>query len=275
MGLFRLSTLAIFCLQAINGLVAAAKDPEAGVKSDLKVSVQATFPDYEIFGIKLINGHATRSLLTYTNGEDKPLTVNLIGGSLWNIHPDQGSTSIIRNISTTRYNVVVPPGEKQQLAYSFATELHPQDLRLSLVTIISDSDGRYYTMTAFNETVSVVEPETSIFDPQIIFLYLFLLAGFAGTAYFIYTTWLASLFPHHRRGKGSERTKSSRGSKKADPASQAALSAEAAGADGIAVATGAKTTYDESWIPEHHIKKPVAKKVGGGASVKTKSRGRE
>jgi hypothetical protein len=108
-----------------------------------------------------------------------------------------------------------------------------------------------------------------------IFLYLFLLAAFVGTAYFIYTTWLASLFPHQRRGKGSERAKPSRGSKKADPTSQVAPSTEAAGADGTAVTTGAKTTYDESWIPEHHIKKPVAKKVGGGASVKTKTRGRE
>ncbi|KAH0536853.1 hypothetical protein FGG08_006316 [Glutinoglossum americanum] len=275
MGLFRLSTLALFSLQAINSLAAAAKDPGPGSRSTLKVSAEATFPDFEIFGVKLINGHATRSLLTYTNGEDKPLTVNLIGGSLWNIDTDPESIGIIRNLSTTKYNVVIPPGEKQQLAYSFATELHPQDLRLKLDTIISDSEGTYYTMTAFNETVTVVEPETSIFDPQIIFLYIFLLAAFAGTAYFIYTTWLASLFPQQRRGKGGERAKPSRGAKKTDPAGQVAVPAEGAGADGAAVTTGAKTTYDESWIPELHMKKPVAKKVGGGATIKTKSRGKE
>jgi Translocon-associated protein (TRAP), alpha subunit len=138
----------------------------SGTRSDLKVSVQATFPDSEIFGIKLINGRPTRSLLTYTNAEDKPLTVNLVGGSLWNIHPDPASISIVRNITSARYNIEIPAGEKQQISYSFATELHPQDLRLLLMTIISDSEGQFYTMTAFNETVTVVEPETSIFDPQ-------------------------------------------------------------------------------------------------------------
>ena len=143
-----------------------SKNQEAGARSDLKISVQATFPDSEIFGIKLINGRPTRSLLTYTNAEDKPLTVNLVGGSLWNIHPDPAGIGIVRNITATRYNVEIPAGEKQQISYSFATELHPQDLRLLLMTVISDMDGQFYTMTAFNETVTVVEPETSIFDPQ-------------------------------------------------------------------------------------------------------------
>jgi hypothetical protein len=31
---------------------------------------------------------------------------------------------------------------------------------------MSDGEGRFFTVQAFNGTVSVVEPETSIFDPQ-------------------------------------------------------------------------------------------------------------
>jgi len=145
------------------------------------------------------------------------------------------------------------------------------------MTVISDPEGQFYTMTAFNETIAVVEPETSIFDPQIIFLYLFLLAAFVGTSYFIYTTWLAPLFPHQRRGgKSGERSKlPSRSTKKADPTGQITVSAESTPADGIAVTTGAKPAYDESWIPEHHIKKPAAKKVGSGTPIKTKNRGKE
>lgn len=105
-----------------------------------------------------------------------------------------------------------------------------------------------------------------------IFLYLFLLATFAGTLYFVYKTWIETLFPQTRRGgKGGERAKrSSGGSKKAvDVKDQVSV----IGADGPAVTTGAlaQKAYDESWIPEHHINRPAAKRVKSGSSkVKTK-----
>ena len=44
--------------------------------------------------------------------------------------------------------------------------MHPQDLRLNLASIVSNSEGQYFTVYPYNSTVSVVEPETSIFDPQ-------------------------------------------------------------------------------------------------------------
>lgn len=79
--------------------------------------------------------------------------------------PD-GTARVVRNLTTTSYGVEIPAGEKQTLPYSFATEMHPQDLQLSLASVISDSEGAFYTIQAFNGTVSVVEPEASIFDPQ-------------------------------------------------------------------------------------------------------------
>lgn len=96
-----------------------------------------------------------------------------------------------------------------------------------------------------------------------IFLYLFLLAAFLGTCYFIYSTWITTLFPQKRRGgKGGERAKRSSGqSKKVDPADQVSV----VGADGPAVTTGSKA-YDESWIPSHHINKPEARRLKSGAS---------
>jgi hypothetical protein len=72
----------------------------------------------------------------------------------------------VRNLTTSRYNVEIPAGQKTTLNYKFATELHPQELRLNIATILSDVNGAYYTIPAFNETVSIVEPDTSIFDPQ-------------------------------------------------------------------------------------------------------------
>jgi hypothetical protein len=93
-----------------------------------------------------------------------------------------------------------------------------------------------------------------------IFLYLTLAAAFGGLCYFIYTTWITTLFPQKRRGgKGGERAKrSSGGTKKVDPADQVSV----VGADGPAVASG--TAYDESWIPAGHLKRPEAKRVGSG-----------
>lgn len=95
------------------------------------------------------------------------------------------------------------------------------------------------------------------------------MAGFGGTLYFVYKTWLEALFPQTKRGgKGGERAKrSSGGSKKAvDVKDQVSV----IGADGPAVTTGALAgkAYDESWIPEHHINRPAAKRVKSGASKK-------
>lgn len=91
--------------------------------------------------------------------------------------------------------------------------------------------------------------------------------------YFVYKTWIEALFPQTKRGgKGGERAKrSSGGSKKAvAPKDQVSV----IGADGPAVTTGslAQQAYDESWIPEHHINRPTAKRVKSGATSKAKAR---
>ena len=113
------------------------------------------------------------------------------------------------------------------------------------------------------------EPQLTTPPPHRIFLYLFLLAAFTGTCYFIYSTWISTLFPQKRRGgKGGERAKkSSGGSKKVDPADQVSV----VGADGPAVTSGAKA-YDESWIPAGHLDKPKAKRVQSGARPKSRSK---
>ncbi|MCJ1412490.1 hypothetical protein MMC19_006584 [Ptychographa xylographoides] len=242
------------------------------VKStNLAVKVSASFPSSEIFGIKLVNGHPTQALLSFTNDEPTPVNIAFVGGSLWAPDPaTKGATSrIVRNVTSTRYNVQIPAGEKESVSYSFATELHPQDLRLQLAVVLTNELGTTFTLSAFNETVSVVEPDASLFDLQLIFLYLFLLAIFLGTLYFVYNTWITTLFPQKARGgKGGERAKrSSGGSKKVDPADQTAV----LGADGPAVTSGAKA-YDESWIPAAHLQRPEARRVKSGA--RPKSRGK-
>lgn len=139
----------------------AEKAKEAPI---LAVTAQAIFPAAsEIFGVKLVNGHSTEALITFTNDEPAPITVNFVGGALWTLD-EEGKN--VRNLTATRYNVEIAAGQSESLSYSFATEMHPQDLRLGLTSVVSDGKGGFFTLPAFNGTVSIVEPETSIFDPQ-------------------------------------------------------------------------------------------------------------
>ena len=134
------------------------------VTPDLRVSVSTSFPQSEIFGVKLINGHATEARLSISNEETRPVSVAIVVGSLLE---DGGDASrVLRNLTAQRYGVEIPAGEEQTVTYSFTTEMHPQDVRLQLVAVIQDHEKAVYTLAAYNETVSVVEAPTSILDPQ-------------------------------------------------------------------------------------------------------------
>lgn len=73
---------------------------------------------------------------------------------------------IVRNLTAARYALRVEAGQSDSLTYAFATEMHPQDLTLNLAAVMQNLEGAHYTKQFFNETVSVVEAPTSIFDPQ-------------------------------------------------------------------------------------------------------------
>lgn len=120
--------------------------------------------------MKVLNGHATKAILDFTNNEPEPVTVSIVGATLSTLqvlpegaHP---STGIVRNLTAIRYDTIIPAGEKQSLPYTFTTDLHPQDLRLNIVAVVNSQAGAVYQVQAFNETVNVVDPATSIFDPQ-------------------------------------------------------------------------------------------------------------
>jgi len=274
MGFFKLSVLALLSLRVLGAFGAEEADVKSPASAPtLDVNVNTKFPDSEVFGVKVINGQATRAVLEFTNNEKNAIEVAVVGGALMTLEQiPEGSPAnswVVRNLTSAKYGVSIAAGEKQTVPYTFTTDLHPADLRLQIVAVVQSSAGAVYQLQAFNETISVVEAATSFFDPQIIFLYLFLLAAFTGTLYFVYKTWIEALFPQTRRGgKGGERAKrSSGGSKKAvAPEDQVSV----IGADGPAVTTGAlaQLAYDESWIPDHHINRPAAKRVKSGASAK-------
>lgn len=114
--------------------------------------------------MKLINGHATEARLSITNDEPTPIGVSIVGGSL--IQEAAGQSQIVRNLTAQRYSIEIPAGAEETVPYTFSTELHPQNLRLQLVTVLKDAKGSFYTVPVYNETVSIVEAPTSFFDPQ-------------------------------------------------------------------------------------------------------------
>lgn len=190
-------------------------------------------------------------------------------------------TQIVRNLTTTKYGIEIPAGAQESVPYKFTLDMNPKDLKLQIVAVLQDQNGAVYQVQAYNEKVSIVEPATSFLDPQMypsltpsshiqankasLFLYLVLASAGAGTMYFVYKTWLETLFPQTKKGgKGGERARRSlAGTKKAVPVEE---QLSVIGGDGPAVTNKdlAQKAYDENWIPDHHINRPSARRVKSG-----------
>jgi hypothetical protein len=139
----------------------AIEDPKT---PNLNVKVSVSFPQAEIFGVKLINGHATQARLSISNNEPESIGLSLIAGSL--SHEAAGEPQIVRNLTAQKYSIEIPAGQEETVPYTFTTDLHPRELRLQLVTVLRDGKNNFYTVPVYNETVTVVEKPTSLFDPQ-------------------------------------------------------------------------------------------------------------
>lgn len=96
--------------------------------------------------------------------------VAFVGGQLLNtkdLGPDANPlASIVRNLTTVRYEATIPAGEKQSLPYSFVLDMQPQDVRLSLMAVVTNSANQIFQLGVYDQVVSIVEAPTSIFDPQ-------------------------------------------------------------------------------------------------------------
>jgi hypothetical protein len=150
-------------VEQVKGVKEAIEDPLQQKTPNLNVDISTSFPQAEVFGVKLVNGHPTRAVLDVHNQETEAIQVLIVGGSLTT---QSDEPQVLKNFTTQKYGVSIPAGEKETLTYSFATEMHPQDLRLNLAAVLQSAAGQIYTRQIYNETVSIVEAPISWFDPQ-------------------------------------------------------------------------------------------------------------
>ncbi|KAI5307211.1 hypothetical protein KEM56_002775 [Ascosphaera pollenicola] len=236
---------------------APADEQAAPEQHNLNITAHAIFPDSE-FGVKIVNGKLLNAGISIANYESEPISVNLVAGQL----SDLESGEPVRNLTMAKYQTQIPAGEEQIISYPIQMDMHPADLALSLTAFVTTEGNAIFTLPAFNGVVSVVEPETSIFDLQILFLYFFLGSLFVGTIYFFYTVWVVPYLSAKQRKPAASKTKTA-GVKDAEKTESAASSSS-----GSDVASGA--SYNTEWIPAHHIARPEARKVKGSAR-KTRS----
>lgn len=124
------------------------------------------------------------------------------------------------------------------------SRFRPQELGLTVWVDVKNGN-EISRVTAFNQTVSIVEPPSSWFDPSVLFIYLVLGAALFGGAYAAFNMYFAA---PQKKGRRS--------------AAKAAAPVEAAD-----VADSGKA-YQEDWIPVQHLgKKKGGRRTDGASSA--------
>ncbi|CAI2163214.1 10916_t:CDS:2 [Funneliformis geosporum] len=174
----------------------------------------------------IVNGQKNTIKVTFDNKGETNYTITMIGGALVN---KDNPSEIFRNLTAYKYNHIAPSMDHVDLIYNFYAEFPPQELDLLLYILFADENLKKFKGVAYNGTVTVVDPDVSIFDLQLLFMWLILIMGFGGFLYMIYQVFFGGVKPKKTKRAPVVKTETTD--------------------------TGTSDLkYDESWIPEHHLK---------------------
>ncbi|PIL35769.1 hypothetical protein GSI_02499 [Ganoderma sinense ZZ0214-1] len=232
MRLFNFVSFFVGTLALLQNVVASTPDAASGEPVVLAI---AQFPETNAFS-HVVNGERNAILVSIESKEvERNVTLKNIAGSLHHVQTNK----LLKNFTKTDYPIPLIEGAPLQLPYTFHSEFKPGEYKLT-VWIEYAVEGKMYRVTAYDSTVTVVEPESSFFDLKLLSTYLIVAGVLSGLGYYTYIT----LAPQPKK-------------RKARP--------EVSTPVGTVTATGAGG-YEEEWIPEHHLKKSKKAKSSGTAT---------
>ncbi|KCV71376.1 hypothetical protein H696_02327 [Fonticula alba] len=123
-------------------------------------------------------------LIGLENAGSKAYQIHSIGA---NLHSPKSYATVSKELDTYKYDMSIAPGEQATVHYRWflPSVFQPIDHILTVEVSFSDEAGQLYTLPAFNQTVSFVEPTShSAFDLQSLSIYALILAAIGGVAYY-------------------------------------------------------------------------------------------
>ncbi|CAN6647844.1 hypothetical protein TRVA0_022S01970 [Trichomonascus vanleenenianus] len=210
-----------------------------------KISLEIGFPEAPIVGSRaeLMNDKEAILELTVTNNENVPITIAGFGGSFY--EPNSKEDKVYTNLTMTKLeaDTTVQPNSQHKIQQRLSVQLPPYDFDLAvqafaLLASEQESNGIALIESSNRARVSIVDPPVSWFDPRLILAIALLLASVTISGYYLVTLIVLPYISGSPMGKPVEKK----------PAKVESSQARSSG-----VQPGEKG-YDESWIPEHHLK---------------------
>lgn len=203
------------------------------------VLVSTVFPEAEGRDVAVLtNGVETPVEFLVENKEPQTVTIGAMGGGFYE-KPKKKETQgkLYANLTTTQIGpFTVKSGEKFNIKHKLAVTLPPTDFDLNVV-LLGDYDKQIGSIDAGKVAVTVEDPPISALDPKLILVQAIIALTTIGLGYFLSTTFIMPYLEPKKAKKESKKTDSK----------PAGVQPNEKG-------------YDESWIPETHLKKTSAGK---------------